>query len=359
MLLIGLGLLLLVYILVVRWRLVRRVNERDLLPDDLPEAAHGVEAWLRLRDMQDAPLQPGCESSVSWAQTPGMVTDICILNLHGWGASPLELSPVQMHIARCLGANLLTFRNTAHGLRPMERGGEALVNEQSHMQLRRDAAVAHALARRLGTRVVILGCSTGASLALWLSAQSWVRGNAALVLLSPGFRLKLHPIAWAIASWLVVLLPRAGSRALLTLVNGGPLKTPQAALKPGKHGEAQMRCWTRVYPIEAVRSVIELYVLVGLTVPLEHIRVPVLALGHPGDKTVSFEATRRAIARMPRATLRLVDGADNHHIISGRIASPGTIDFVVREVLAFLERECGAVASVPQEPFDEEWDTVK
>ena len=277
----------------------------------------------------------------------------------------MELAPVEKHLAASLGANLLCARYTGHGLQPMERGGEALVSEQSHMQLRRDAAVAYALASRLGTRVIILGSSTGATLALWLSSQAWVRGRhptgssscAGLVLISPGFRLGAVPrLAWLVVAWLVLLLPHIATRSLLHFVNGGAMKKPQATLLPGRRGDAQVRCWTRVYPIEAVRHVIELYLLFSLTVALEDISVPVLAMGHPEDKTVSFEATRDAVKRMPRAELRVVDGAENKHIVTGQIASPATIDFVVREAAAFLERECGIPANVPAATLGEAWE---
>ena len=337
------------YFIVVRRRLIRIMTEQELLPAHtlLPSSAAGVEKWLRERDALAAPIQPGCESSVTWANGPSNKTGICVIFLHGWCASPPELDPVDKHIATALGANLLRYRYTGHGLRPMERGGEVMLKEQGHEQMRRDAAIAYALGRQLGGAIVLMGSSTGGSLAIWLSGQAWVRNGslAALVLVSPGIRLAMPRATWLCVGWLLMLLPRAGSRSLLHAINGGKYKRPQMHLLPGARGEAQARCWTRVYPFEAVIHIIALYLICGASAVFESIDAPVLAFANPRDKTVSFAAAREAVHRMPQGQLEVVEDSENVHVITGRIASPNTVERIVHVAVEFLERHVAAASS--------------
>ena len=162
-----------VYIILKRQLVLRTLSKFELLPSDIPSTEGRVDAWLRARDHEDGPLQPGAESTVTWAGRSGVPTELCVVSLHGWGASPPELSPVPERIATALGANLLRFRYTAHGLAPEERAGVALLTEQSATVLRSNAATAFHLGQLLGKRVVLLGGSTGGSLSLWLARQPW------------------------------------------------------------------------------------------------------------------------------------------------------------------------------------------
>ena len=245
-------------------------------------------------------------------------------------------------------SNLLRFRLTGHGYAPEEgksgeelhRGGVAVAERQSHLQLRRDAAAAFALGRLLGERVVLVGCSTGGSLAVWLSGQPWVqRKIAAIVLVSPAFRLTAPYAVWVVFSWLILLSPRAVAALILRGFNGfHTLKRPSPKLT-GDRGAAQARCWTRAWPIEAVRHVIGLYVVVRATVSYAKIRVPVLAFANPKDGAVSFEATREAVGRMKRGELEVVTDSENRHVITGAILSPSTVERVTRRAVDFCVME--------------------
>ena len=91
-------------------RALRPLSELELLPSDLPCTVAHVVAWLRARDQDEAPLEPGAESAVEWAVGEAKPTELCVVYLHGWGASPPELSPVPEQLAAALGANLLRYR---------------------------------------------------------------------------------------------------------------------------------------------------------------------------------------------------------------------------------------------------------
>ena len=300
------------------------------------------------RDECEAPLQHLAGSSVTWANGSAERASLCIVYLHGWGASPLEIDPVDERVAASLGATLLRYRLTAHGLSPLERGANSLAEVQSAVQLRRDAATAHALGELLGERVVLFGTSTGGTLSVWLASQSWVRAAAAnaelaaIVLTSPGFQIvtPLQAVAKPLG-WLLALLPRPASGLLLRLLTGSRKLKPRSPALTGARGEAQQRIWNRVQPIEAALTVIGLYAICGATCSLEDLDVPVLAFACPDDRTVSFYATRAAMRRMPRAELDVMHGphVENAHVLTGAVASPGSVDHVVERTVVFLKRE--------------------
>ena len=122
-----------------------------------------------------------------------------------------------------------------------------------------DAATAHALGLLLGRRVLLLGCSTGGSLALWLASQPWVDGLVGLVLVSPGLRLSMPSLQWTVLGWLALLLPRAAARGLVRAANGGPIK------KANDDSEMYLRYWTSAYPIGAVLHPVHLFLILGST----------------------------------------------------------------------------------------------
>lgn len=333
-----------------RWRLLRVLPHNELLDAGMPDTAAGVERWLNARDESAAPLRDGCMSSVKWASGAGVRTNVCILFLHGWGASPPEIDPVDESIARAFGANLLRYRYTAHGLspsqceidEPLQRASLSLVEGTSHETLRRDAATAYILGRLLGERVVIMGCSTGGVLATWLSEQPWVGAElAALVLLSPVFRMARMPSReiWLAVAWLVLLLPRPMSVRLLSLINGGPVKRPPPRL-PGSRGEAQARCWTRVYPMEALIHLIGLIIHVDCC-RRKPVSRPLLAFACPGDNAASFAATEEMVRTVPHGELEVVrvGAGESAHVITGSICSPSTVSVVVSRSVEFLSKQ--------------------
>ncbi len=128
------------------------------LPADCttPEA---VERWLSEREAAAAPLQPVAASRITWSGERGARANVVLVFIHGWSASVQELDPCDARIAAELGATLLRFRLTGHGLKPSARGGAALLQQATRDALLSDIAQAFACARNLGDRVVLFGSS--------------------------------------------------------------------------------------------------------------------------------------------------------------------------------------------------------
>ena len=158
-------------LLVAAWLRKRTILRREPagLDAPLPPSTRlgSVEDFLRARESAAALIAPGAESSIIWAAgRRGERADYALVFLHGWSASPPEIDPVDARIAAEIGAHCVRFRLTGHGLKPVDRGGDAMRDEASSDEFLRDAATAFAIGRLVARRVILVGCSTGGTLAV-------------------------------------------------------------------------------------------------------------------------------------------------------------------------------------------------
>src|SRR5262249_45000757 len=131
-------------------------------------AANDLEAYITAREDSVAGVKPAARKGIRWRDANHKTrTPIAIVYLHGFSATRAELSPVVEHAADSLGANVFFTRLAAHGR--VDGEGFASVSPQQWID---DAREALAIGRRLGDRVVVIGTSTGALLAMELAAES-------------------------------------------------------------------------------------------------------------------------------------------------------------------------------------------
>jgi len=287
-------------------------------PGAVPQSPVQLDEWLAEQEQRHTDITPGTEKHIQWADPDRPArTPLSLVYLHGYSATRQELSPVYEQVADELGANLFLTRLRGHG-----RTGEAFA-EATLQEWAEDGVDAIRVGQVLGERVVVVGTSTGATLALWLAAQG--ADVDALVLMSPNFA------------------PRAsGSEVLLW-----PGRQLIVRVVLGTHREWEPdnelfdRYWTHRYPARALFPMMELVELVRRT-DLSPIQAPALVLYSSQDPVVQ---TERIPGRMEEltGTVRLVEirDAEDHHVLAGRAASPSTTGLVVGEVLRFLEQELG------------------
>lgn len=335
---------LLALIYAVRAVLVLRASDpahASPLPPSLD--ANSVEEFLRERDNLDAPLQPESASCIHWVGKRGVRTELVVLFLHGFSASPPEISPVDDQIANALGANLLRFRFAGHGMKPVERGGQALLHRATPTNLLKDAAVAFACARMIGKRVIILGSSTGGTLATWLACHPGFAPHhdvAALILFSPAYGLcKPSANIYAVFKWLMVLLPHSVASEIVAALVGRHRQLPLVS-------ERQACAWTHSYPSAATLSPIQLYVRMDVSVRMRNLIPPVLVFANPRDPVADFNVTCQRIAEARDAQLERVTSSENAHVITGDILSPSTVGATVTRALLFLREKLGSDAVV-------------
>jgi pimeloyl-ACP methyl ester carboxylesterase len=155
----------------------------------VPDGPAGIERYV-LQNESVHRLKQDNEARIVWANdSTKQVTDYCIVYLHGFSASQEEGDPVHRNIAAEFGCNLYLSRLAEHGIDTCEQ----LLNLTPDKYWE-SAKQALAIGKKLGKKVILMGTSTGGSLALQLAA-SFPGDVAALILFSPNIAIN-DPFAW-------------------------------------------------------------------------------------------------------------------------------------------------------------------
>lgn len=235
-------------------------------------------------------------------------TDLALVYLHGFSATKWEIDPVHRHVAARLGANLFLTRLTGHGV-----SGDALARVMPVDWLA-DLDEAMAIGRTLGRRTVLIGTSTGATLAALAAARR--EDLAGVVLISPNFGLN-RPLGS------VLRVP--GIRRL------GPHLFGQRRNIPAVGGPRHAAHWTLEYPTAALWPLLD---LMRMPLDVRTATCPALFMWSDRDRVLDPAAIRRAASTWggdaTRHPLTMTDCDDPmHHIIMGDILSPSQTDGAV------------------------------
>ncbi len=156
------------------------------LNKDLPSISASIaniEDYVKKND-EGLTLKPDNESRIVWANdTVKERTAYSLLYLHGFSASWYEGYPANVEFARHFGCNAYFPRLASHGIETED----ALI-DMTPDRLWQSAKEALMIARTLGRKVIIMGTSTGGTLALKLASDfpEYVDG---LILYSPNIRI--------------------------------------------------------------------------------------------------------------------------------------------------------------------------
>jgi alpha-beta hydrolase superfamily lysophospholipase len=309
--------------------------DADVEPPLLPTAPAALDAHIRNSEARFGDIVPGAEQRIAWqGGTPTSPTAVSVVYLHGFSATHRETAPFTERLADSLGAHAFLARLAGHG-----RTGEAM-GAATGQEWLEDTALAVEAGLRLGERVILVGVSTGGTLALWAAAQPrWRERVAAVVLVSPNFGVR-DPTA-RIMAW-----PWGG---LVTRMVVGP----EHSFQP--HNEAQERYWTSRYP---TRVLPHMQAVVNLMTPrlLDDVAAPVLIFYNPDDQVVQPASIADAAHRLGATRVRLADvasaaaasprmlvevrdvGDPSQHVLAGQILSPAHTDSLVAAALSFLRR---------------------
>ncbi len=303
--------LLLVVIFILGPRVNTEINPEALsLPADL-------DAYLSQSEAAFSDIVPNTEKHIQWAHEDRQKTDLALVYLHGFSATRQEISPVTENLAKDLGANLFLTRLTGHGrgIKPM---GETSVNLWAN-----DALEAIQIGRAIGRKVIVIGTSTGGTLATWLALQTGELKPDAVVLVSPNFS------------------PKDPSSQVLTW----PWGKQMAELLLGKELNFEPRSplqaiyWTTSYPTVSLLPMMGFVDVVNDS-ELESIKVPLLTIYSPNDGVVSVEKTKAALARISseiNETMQVLNSTDKHeHVIAGDALSPISNEPISLRVKSFI-----------------------
>ncbi len=184
----------------------------------LPADPFALTNYIRDNEAQHK-LKPDNEARIVWANDSSKnMTEYSIVYLHGFSASQGEGAPLHRNIARHFGCNLFLSRLAEHGIDTVEE----LVNLTAD-EYWESAKQALAIGQQIGKKVILIGVSTGGTLALQLAA-AYPDRVAALVLMSPNIAIN-DPNAWVLNNpWGLQIAHRvAGSKYIDVKGDWGPL----------------------------------------------------------------------------------------------------------------------------------------
>lgn len=263
-----------------------------------------VDAYVSQREAAFSDIRPGDAKRILWAGAQGAKTPLAIVYVHGFSASPAEIRPVPDEVARALGANLFFTRLAGHG-----RDGAAMAQASAEDWLF-DMAEAMAIGRRLGDRVIVIGTSTGGTLAALAATDPQLNeGLAGTVLISPNFGVHA-PAQWILDAPFVEHWGPAVAGETRSFT---PLNTEQ-----GRH-------WTTEYPTAAIYPMARL-IRAARDADYAQAKTPALFLYAPADQVIDAWGGPTQVER------REMQGDDDPyaHVIAGDIMSPGQTEQTIR-----------------------------
>lgn len=220
----------------------------------LPELAD-LPAYIAQQEAKHK-VKPGNEAEIVWADSTKSQSEYAIVYLHGFSASKQEGNPAYNYLAKALHANMYLARLADHGLDTV-----APMQYLTADRLWESAKQAYAIGKRLGKKVILVGTSTGGTLALQLAA-TYPDVNS-LVLMSPNIAIN-DPNAW--------LLNNPWGLQIARKVTGGDERKVDGK-KP-----AYKKFWYTNYRLESVVALEELLETSMNKELFEKVKQPVLLL---------------------------------------------------------------------------------
>ncbi len=291
--------------------------ETKLFPVHLPA---DLDGYIAQSEAQYSNIVAGAEKSIVWANTANkQKTEYVVVFVHGFSATRQEIAPVCDILAKKIEANLFYTRLRGHG-RDVEAMSNASANEWMN-----DVVEALAIAKRLGEKVIIIGNSTGSTLAVWAAMHEDLReGIYGLVLISPNFY-PANPIVG------ISLLPW-GQQIGRAMMGDYREWEPRNALEE--------KYWTYRYRIEVI------YTMMGLVDIVDHLdlsemKIPVLVIHSDRDQVISVEKLKERYQEIGSKIKKRVTVNNTQdewgHILAGDIISPKTTGTVVTYIMNFFK----------------------
>lgn len=190
-----------------------------------------LEGFIAQRESMVPNIKTNNESRFYWADSIRK-TPYAIVYLHGFSASPMEGDPMHREIATRYGCNLYVPRLFGHGLTEPE-AMEGLTPQK----LIASAEEALAIGHEIGDKVILMSCSTGGTLSIYLSAQHPELVEAQL-LFSPNIAIAAPTAPLATGPW--------GREILSSMVGERREITSEVENDP------TIQYWSKSYSIDAL-----------------------------------------------------------------------------------------------------------
>ena len=231
-----------------------------------------IEEYVAAAERKVQGIKEDNHSRIIWADSVRK-TDYAIVYLHGFSASPMESYPLHMDLAKRYGCNIYLPRLSQHGL-----SDEEAFLQLTPVSLMASAKEAVAIGNLLGEKVILMSCSTGGTLSIYLAAHN-PELIEAQILYSPNIQIYDPTVKIVNDPWGAVILKQ---------IVGDYRSFPDET-------EAVQQYWNTRYRSEGIIALQELLEQAMTTEVFEQVNQPYF-LGYyykneeEQDKTVSVEA---------------------------------------------------------------------
>jgi pimeloyl-ACP methyl ester carboxylesterase len=271
-------------------------------------------------------IKPDNQARIVWANDSAkQPTPFALVYLHGFTASQGEGMPVHRDMAKEFGCNLYLSRLSEHGIDTVDQ-----LLRMTADNLWESAKTALAIGKKLGKKVILIGTSTGGTLALQLAA-TYPQDVAGLILLSPNIAIN-DPNAW--------VLNNPWGLQIARLIKKSKYIFSDDTL--GKLGQY----WNTVYRLEAAVELEELLETTMTKKTFEKVKQPTLLLYYYRDEvhqdsTVKVSAMLRMFDQLGTPAgvkwKQAIPQAGNH--VLGSSLKSGDVPAVEREIEKFMKAE--------------------
>ncbi len=289
----------------------------------VPSDPAALEAYVASNEAKHK-VKPDNEARIVWANDSTKAkTPYVIVYLHGFSASQEEGNPVHRNIAKQFGCNMYLARLSEHGIDTTD----ALVN-MTATRLWESAKEAYAIGKQLGDKVILMGTSTGGTVALELASN--FEDVAGLVLYSPNIAIN-NPSAF--------LTNNPWGLQIARMVMGGK----ENVLK--NRTDTYKKYWNHQYRLEAVVELQELLETTMIPSHFNKIKCPLLTLYYfkdeknqdPVVKVSAMKEMFEAVATPTNLKRMLPIPEAGNHVLASPIQSNDIVT-VEKETALFLEQ---------------------
>lgn len=284
-----------------------------------------VASHIEKKEAIVAKLKPDNHARIIWADSIRK-TPYSIVYLHGFSASPMEGDPVHLEVAARYGCNLYLARLAGHGIDDPDSFKNLTPND-----LIDSAREAISIGKILGEKVILMSCSTGGTLSIYLAAHNQEDIDA-LIMYSPN----------------ISLYSKMGK--ILTL----PWGRQAGRMMVGDHvqskyqDELSKQYWTTHYSMNGAAALISLLKKTMTEAVFQKVKQP-LFVGYyykneeEQDKVISTKAIRHFMTKVETPENQKKEVAFpkvQAHVITSHLRSKD-LDAVRRETFDFIENILG------------------
>ncbi|SMD32216.1 hypothetical protein SAMN04488029_0559 [Reichenbachiella faecimaris] len=288
-----------------------------------------IDSTIATFESQFPNIKPENESRIIWADSVRK-TPYAMVYLHGFSAGVMESDPVHQTLAKKYGCNLYLARLSHHGL-----SGSDAFEGLTPAALMHSAAEAIAVGHVIGEKVILISCSTGGTLSIYLTANN-PDLIAAQIMYSPNT---------AIDDPTAILLNKPWGRELTHLVLGDYRIGDST-----KVGTPIQRYWTLTYRSEALVALQELLDQTMIDQIFEKIESPYfIGYYYKNDEESDHVISVPGIidfdskTNTPASLKRVVAFPDvGNHVMASDLQS-NDIESVIHETSLFIEEVLGIV----------------